>query len=144
MHKEVNDIVNVCDSILEKTQKINEISSEISKLARELEQNTEQADVPSKSGCRYPWLEIRVKPRCSEHGFDRLCPDLESSQQSGRRPQTDVVAYANSAAKLERWQLSPQPQIFSMCPWKTARCKSNRAVRSLSVAGRTVISLINP
>jgi len=49
MHKEVNDIVNVCDSILEKTQKINEISSEISKLARELEQNTEQADVPSKS-----------------------------------------------------------------------------------------------
>jgi len=49
MHKEVTDIANVCDVIISKTQKINEISGALKELVKDIEYKTEQVDVPAKS-----------------------------------------------------------------------------------------------
>jgi len=49
MHKEVTDIVNVCNTITSKTKSINEIAEALQELAKEIEQNTQQVDIPSKS-----------------------------------------------------------------------------------------------
>ena len=49
MHKEVTDIVNVCNTITSKTKSINEIAEALQELVKEIEQNTQQVDIPSKS-----------------------------------------------------------------------------------------------
>ena len=49
MHKEVTDIVNVCNTITSKTKSINEIAKALQELTKEIEQNTQQVDIPSKS-----------------------------------------------------------------------------------------------
>ena len=49
MHKEVTDIINVCNTIASNTQKINEVSEALKELVNDIEQKTEQVDVPTKS-----------------------------------------------------------------------------------------------
>jgi len=49
MHKEVTDIVNVCSTITSKTQSVNEIAKALQELAKDIEQNTGQMDIPAKS-----------------------------------------------------------------------------------------------
>lgn len=49
MQKEVTDIVNICNTIISKTQSVNEIAEALQELAKDIQQNTGQADIPQKS-----------------------------------------------------------------------------------------------
>ncbi|MDD3520343.1 MAG: hypothetical protein PHU65_03790 [Actinomycetota bacterium] len=74
MHKEVKEITDVCSSIIIKTQSIKEIAKEVQEQTKNIEENAQQADRPSKSlAMRKPLASLFIL----NSNFDDLIKNLE-------------------------------------------------------------------
>lgn len=74
MHKEVKEVIDVCDIIITKIKDTTEIAEALKEVVKEIEQNTEQADVPNKSlAMRKPLSSLFIL----NSNFDDLLKDFE-------------------------------------------------------------------
>lgn len=74
MQKEVTDIVNICNTIISKTQSVNEIAEALKELAKDIQENTGQADIPLKSlSMRKPLAALFIM----NSNFDDLIKNFE-------------------------------------------------------------------
>lgn len=74
MYKEVKDIKNVCDNIISKAGNAREIADALKELIKNIEENTEQAEIPAKSlSMRKPLASLFIL----NSDFDDLLKDFE-------------------------------------------------------------------
>ncbi len=81
MQKEVTDIIEICNTIVTKTESVNEIAEALKELARDIQQNTVQADIPLKTlAMRKPLAALFILNSDFDDlikNFERIYDDLK-------------------------------------------------------------------
>ncbi len=81
MLKEVTDIINICDSVVAKSNTLKEISDAIKEVIKEIQVNTDQLETPAKSlVLRKPLANLFISNSNLDDNikeFERIYDDLK-------------------------------------------------------------------